>query len=371
VLADDGDAPPAEEDASSPDKDAPPPERELLIDRGQQLIERALAAKAASSSLTDPLPGKCPEPGAGKSALLTAEESSSPNPVTYSLEPLDVSAPQNPPNSTLFVIIFGQVTQAEVAASMERLFGEMQGFNSVLETFKSGNRAKIDFESTEAATAAMVKFQGHRLHPDAVGLKIDYDKDKGTNVYRAGVACKRKQEDKQRKQLPPIQRPKSDDYRCAVCGTQAIRTSGVLLSDLPTRSTDSAIVVDENMQLEELLLDCADEPVLIRRPKGIERQYHLCCRSCRKVIAYRATQTAQSFLYVLQGSVVDSITHGASFRFQAKSLTPLPRRVITGDTRSRSRGGKKQQEKKDALNRRNASTNEEDAVESIEPEGAQ
>ena len=30
VLADDGDAPPAEEDASSPDKDAPPPEREPL-----------------------------------------------------------------------------------------------------------------------------------------------------------------------------------------------------------------------------------------------------------------------------------------------------------------------------------------------------
>lgn len=231
------------------------------------------------------------------SGLLTSAESNSLNLDTY----YAASATRTPANSTLFVSNFGQVPQAEVVASIERLFGEMRGFTGVR---KVRAVCFVDFDSVKAATTAMVKFQGHQLHPNDAGLKIDYDKDKG-------VARKRKLEDEQQQERR-IHQANSDDYRCAVCGTQALRTSGVLLSVLPTRSTDNAIVVDESKQLAELLLDCADDPVLIRRPKGIERQYRLCCRSCRQAIAYRATPTPQSFLYVLQGSIARGASSSAA-----------------------------------------------------------
>ena len=41
---------------------------------------------------------------------------------------------------------------------------------------------------------------------------------------------------------------RSADYFCACCGTKALRTNGALLSELPTRGTDSATVVDEAEQ---------------------------------------------------------------------------------------------------------------------------
>ena len=38
---------------------------------------------------------------------------------------------------------------------------------------------------------------------------------------------------------------RSADYYCAGCGTKALKTRGTLLSELPTRGTDGAVVVDE------------------------------------------------------------------------------------------------------------------------------
>ena len=80
------------------------------------------------------------------------------------------------------------------------------------------------------------------------------------------------------------------------CGTKALRTRDMLLTEAPRRGTDSASVLTEEQQPRELLLDPAAEPVKIRRPKGIERQWQLLCRSCNAVLAYRSADP--KYLYV-------------------------------------------------------------------------
>jgi hypothetical protein len=212
---------------------------------------------------------------------------------------------------------------------METLFGKASGFVGVRTVRKM---CFVDFDSIKASTAAMVKYQSYRLHADHAGLTIDYDKD-------AGVARKRKAEDTQARESR-LHQAQSSDYYCSACGTKALQTDGKLLSALPTRGTDGAVVVDEGQQLAEarpalvkrgvsllhalptgvrhvnlasyaqLLLDDMGEPLRIKRAKGVERQYRLCCRSCRQPIGYRSTPTCTdgSFLYVIATCLVDHVS---------------------------------------------------------------
>ena len=77
----------------------------------------------------------------------------------------------------------------------------------------------------------MMRFQG------TLGLTIDYDKD-------VGVATKRKRQTDESTNRA-VHEASSGSYYCSGCGTKALRTNGTLLSDMPARGTDGAIVVDE------------------------------------------------------------------------------------------------------------------------------
>lgn len=157
------------------------------------------------------------------------------------------------------------VPKEQRAGHAENLFRQIPGYVGVRQV---KGLAFVDFDSIKASTAAMMRYQGK------LGLTIDYDKD-------AGVAGKRQREtaESTRKSQHAAS---SSDYFCAQCGTKALRTSGVLMSELPARGTDGARVVDESKELEHLLL-CPlteEQPALVRRDKGVEKQFRLGCRSC-------------------------------------------------------------------------------------------
>ena len=178
-------------------------------------------------------------------------------------------------NSTLFVAFRDykpSVPSDQRAAVAEGIFSAMAGYIGVRQV-----RAMcfIDFEDIKSATAAMVKFQGHQ------GLTIDYDKD-------SGVASKRKRERDEYVQRG-AKEALSCAYYCMQCGTKALQTNGALLSTMPKRGTDGAVVVDEaNGGLKSMMLEpvAGAQPALVKREKGTERQYRLGCRSCAAEIAY-------------------------------------------------------------------------------------
>ena len=98
----------------------------------------------------------------------------------------------------------------------------------------------------------------------------------------------------------------------ASCGTKALRTNGALLSNMPARSTDGARVVDEAAAITSLLLEPTpgEQPAHVKRPKGIEKQFRLSCRSCGAHIAYRSAApqregkaNVEQLLYVLPAAV--------------------------------------------------------------------
>mmetsp|Transcript_6804 Transcript_6804/g.15803 ORF Transcript_6804/g.15803 Transcript_6804/m.15803 type:complete len:204 (+) Transcript_6804:650-1261(+) len=169
----------------------------------------------------------------------------------------------------------------------------------------------IDFESIAEASNAMVRFQGYRFahekgaeHAER-GLVIDYDKDLGQ--------AETQKEKRDRIVAGHFENSRSADYFCCECGSKAFRTKAVLLCELPVRSTDGAAVLDEATQLKDLLLLASEKPVSIRRPKGIERQNQLLCRSCGACVAYRAATTSSaSYLYVHQSSISLKFVPGAA-----------------------------------------------------------
>jgi len=192
-------------------------------------------------------------------------------------------------NSTLFVTGFGTVEKLKRYEVVESIFSAQPGYRG---TRQVRSIMFVDFDSIKAATSALVKHQGRKLYTGHDGLTIDYDKD-------VGVASKRKAEG-ERSTEKLAHEANSADYFCAACGTKSLRTSGSLLSAMPCRSTDGATVVDESKQLGALLLTAAEQPVLVRRTKGVEKQWRLQCRSCSTSVAYRSapTTSAGSFLYI-------------------------------------------------------------------------
>lgn len=179
-------------------------------------------------------------------------------------------------NTTLFVSFRGAkpaIPDEQRSALAERMFSEIPGYVGVRQV---RGMCFVDFDSIKASTAAMMRYQGQQ------GMTIDYDKD-------VGVAGKRRRENAESTKRSQHE-AQSCSYFCAACGTKALKTSGMLLSAMPTRSTDSARVIDEAAALETLLLEPipSAQPALVRRTKGVEKQYRLGCRSCGAHIAYRS-----------------------------------------------------------------------------------
>ena len=198
-------------------------------------------------------------------------------------------------NTTLFVAFRDatvNVPADERASICERLFSECAGYIGIRQV---RGMCFVDFEDIKSSTNAMMKNQGH------IGITIDYDKDKG-------VAQKRQRQNDESNQRS-LSQASSASYYCARCGTKALQTKSQLLSDMPTRSTDGAVVVDEGSALLQLMLEPSTEhwPAKIAREKGTERQYRLACRSCAAVLAYRSVPEARDgkFLYVDASAIKD------------------------------------------------------------------
>ena len=208
-------------------------------------------------------------------------------------------------NSTLFLAfrdVQPPVPPEQRAPMTEAMFSVVPGYIGVRQV-----RAMcfVDFEDIKSATAAMMKYQGHN------GLTIDYDKVNclPQSPYRrlgvaslvcsrflpcrvlilathsvlprrgpqdTGVATKRKRQREEATQRGQHE-AQSASYYCAACGTKALRTSGTLLSALPARSTDGARVVDEasDTPVTLLLEPVGAMPDLVRRAKGVEKQFRL------------------------------------------------------------------------------------------------
>ena len=206
----------------------------------------------------------------------------------------DKSTTRTKANTTLFVSFRDArppVPDEQRAALAERMFAEVPGYLGVRQV---RGMCFVDFETIKASTAAMMRYQGQK------GVVVDYDKD-------VGVAGKRRRESTETAKRSQHE-AQSASYYCAVCGTKALKTDGALLSSMPTRSTDGARVVDEGSALQQLLLDeppPSAPPALVRRPKGVEKQYRLSCRSCKEPIAYRSVlaKAEGKYLYVHAAAV--------------------------------------------------------------------
>lgn len=155
-------------------------------------------------------------------------------------------------------------------------------------------------------------------------LKIDYDKDPES---KKAVVVERQQVDEELKRHLAT----ADPYFCALCSACCLHLSNVCsLATLPIRGTDSSSVVDEATQLRRLAV-VRGPPRIIRREKGVERQFPVHCPSCDVPIGYRPAplDAPSRFLYVHSGALkadkrgaVDVMTLLLGGEDESRSLIP-------------------------------------------------
>mmetsp|Transcript_4027 Transcript_4027/g.3317 ORF Transcript_4027/g.3317 Transcript_4027/m.3317 type:complete len:128 (-) Transcript_4027:4-387(-) len=100
-------------------------------------------------------------------------------------------------------------------------------------------------------------------------------------------------------------------YYCSLCGQMAL-VADCPLNELPKRSTDSAIALDENKHFHKKYLALGERVCLDRGNNNIEIQYRYNCKNnkCGIPIAYRTTleDTEESgsaiFTYIIKGSLL-------------------------------------------------------------------
>ena len=201
------------------------------------------------------------------------------------------------PSPTLFI---ANIPKGARRDDVEALFKPLVGYQGCRSV---GRMLFVDFTSTAFSLAAMRKYQGYQLQGafDNAPLIIDFDKDAGASQRARKRDSNREAEDQKRRMeaIAP--------YYCIVCRGQVVFATNQLmpLVEMPRRSTDHAYCVDEEKYLKYVDLEEKAEPKLIKREKGLERQYELCCKQCKLPIAYRPVPLAQAskFLYVLPDSV--------------------------------------------------------------------
>ena len=207
------------------------------------------------------------------------------------------------PSETLFVMVPEAVTAAEVGELFEASPGFM-GWRTVR------RMVFVDFHTTQASTAAMRRFQAYdafacnratgaqdrRRTP--VRLAIDFDKDSREKRNR--------QYERQRECALRDARERSETaYACTVCGTRAFSLrDSAKLSMQPKRKTDGSYAIDTAALLTDLRV--ADGGMkLLRRAKGVERQYRLHCCDCCVALGYVSAPLSMvsRFTYVFQDAV--------------------------------------------------------------------
>jgi hypothetical protein len=194
------------------------------------------------------------------------------------------------PSPTLFISTMPAHVDLQ---AVEKLFAQHPGFLR----FRSVRRlAFVDFMSEHHSISAMRAVQG--VVVSGHSLVVDFDKD--PDIKKEHFVERQQVDEELRRQLST-----ADAYFCSVCSSCCLHLSkAVNLFSLPTRATDGCNVVDEATQLRRLSV--VRGPVkMIRREKGIERQFPLHCPSCDVPIGYRPTPLDEpsKLLYVYRGAL--------------------------------------------------------------------
>ncbi|KAF4694617.1 hypothetical protein FOZ60_007584 [Perkinsus olseni] len=115
-------------------------------------------------------------------------------------------------------------------------------------------------------------------------------------------------------------------YYCSLCGQMALVTD-CPLSELPKRSTDGALALDEKKHFHKKYLALGQRVCLDRANDKIEIQYRYNCKNnrCGIPIAYRTTledtgETGASlFTYIIKGSLLKEQSKAARFNSATRS----------------------------------------------------
>jgi ribosomal protein L37AE/L43A len=150
----------------------------------------------------------------------------------------------------------------------------------------------FSFYFNRSAILAKEKLHGFKFHANDKGLQVGYDKD-GNHVWLDKNKRKTRKEAKFR-------------YYCAACGEEVV-VLHVPLSDLPIRSSNKSSVVDLETQISISYLQ-PGPCKMIKKEKGIEKQYSHICPSCEIRIAYRPVEGLAStpkckYLYLYENSL--------------------------------------------------------------------
>lgn len=196
------------------------------------------------------------------------------------------------PSPTLFI---SNIPRGAKREDVEALFAKEVGF---LACRTVGRMLFVDFSSKHFALGAMRKHQGRQVAGavENTPLLIDFDRDAGAS-QRARKRDSQREADEAKRRAEAI-----TPYYCIICKGRVVFATNQLmpLQEMPRRGTDHAYCADEEAFLKFVDLEERPQPKLIRREKGIERQYELCCKGCKAPVAYRPVPLAQAtrFLYV-------------------------------------------------------------------------
>ncbi|CAI6007290.1 unnamed protein product [Closterium sp. NIES-65] len=149
----------------------------------------------------------------------------------------------------------------------------------------------VDFDEKQHATAAMWKTNGHKFKPHHDGLLVSYDKDDGEE--KGGWSMRQRVEERQRKAEADLSRVL---YRCAACNHFCFKFARPL-SALPERRTDGSRVVEAATDLVTMMAVKGGQK-LLKREKGVERQFRYNCELCDACIAYRPVPYDQDCKYI-------------------------------------------------------------------------
>eukprot|EP00271_Cylindrocystis_brebissonii_P013275 TRINITY_DN32998_c0_g1_i1.p1 TRINITY_DN32998_c0_g1~~TRINITY_DN32998_c0_g1_i1.p1 ORF type:complete len:487 (+),score=99.33 TRINITY_DN32998_c0_g1_i1:534-1994(+) len=196
---------------------------------------------------------------------------------------------------TLYVTNVAPGTQTD---ELEGLFRDLEGFIAFRRVRSMGF---VDFQEKQQATVAMWKTNGHKFRPHHDGLLVSYDKD--DSEERGGWSMRTREEEKRRRMEADATRVM---YRCSACSHFCFKLARPI-TDMPERKTDKSRVVDTGKDLVYLV--CVKGGTkLLKREKGIEKQFRYNCELCDICVAYRPVPYEQEskFIYVFPEAVVSS-----------------------------------------------------------------
>jgi len=205
------------------------------------------------------------------------------------------------PSPTLFMTSVPRGVDLEL---VRRSFAKEPGF-VILRTVR--RMVFVDFTDERSALAAMRAHQGEVFPGSSAGLCIDFDKD--SRLKRDAQYEKQVRGDERLRQAAV-----TTTVHCRGCRAPVffIVKSPTRLLSYPRRGTDGALVIDEAAHLKRI--ECTQgEQKVIRREKGLERQWPLLCPSCTAPIGYRPAPLGQEtkYLYIISDAVSED-TDGAA-----------------------------------------------------------